>query len=200
MKKLLSFLLVTGMLFSSAATAHEKVVVVPLISSKVAGTDGQIQYNDSGKTAGAEVYYDKTTGKLEVRGSIVGTDASGNFRLWGEARPRAEAATTSWRANNGIQVAVSTLSIPWTDTEEACPVNTWVCSLSDLDIPNLTWDTVDKNFLACDGAAGTSNPVSFWVADAHTTLGWAKTVLGSAPPIEWFSTRCWSQYVLCCKE
>lgn len=35
------------------------------MGSSAKGTDGQVQYNDEGKTAGADVYYDKATGKLE---------------------------------------------------------------------------------------------------------------------------------------
>jgi hypothetical protein len=58
-KKVLSILtLATVMLFCMSAMAADKVVVIPMGSS-AKGTTGQVQYNDGGKTAGAEVYYDK---------------------------------------------------------------------------------------------------------------------------------------------
>ncbi len=65
----------------TTALAQDNVVVIPLHSNKTAGTDGQIQYNDAGKSGGAEVYYNKNTEnvgigatspdfKLDVNGSI----------------------------------------------------------------------------------------------------------------------------------
>ncbi|GAB4334073.1 MAG: hypothetical protein Kow0089_03160 [Desulfobulbaceae bacterium] len=58
------------LMLALSAAAQTKVVVVPLNSTKgtgPAGSDGQVQYNDSGQTAGAQVYYDKATGNLGVR-------------------------------------------------------------------------------------------------------------------------------------
>jgi hypothetical protein len=65
MRKIFFFCMATVLLISVSAMAQNKVVVVPMGSSSAKGTDGQVQYNDNGKTAGAEVYYDKATGKLE---------------------------------------------------------------------------------------------------------------------------------------
>ena len=48
----------------SLAEAQDKVVVVPMGSNTAKGSNGQVQFNDEGKTAGAEVYYDKATASL----------------------------------------------------------------------------------------------------------------------------------------
>lgn len=55
-------LLVTGQ-----AVAQNKVVVVPLSSAKgVAGDNKQLQYNDNGTLAGADVYFNKDTGGVGI--------------------------------------------------------------------------------------------------------------------------------------
>lgn len=61
-----SLTLVIVLLFAASAIAADKVVVVPLGSSKVAGNNGQVQYNDDGMIAGAEVYYDKTNIRVGI--------------------------------------------------------------------------------------------------------------------------------------
>ena len=76
MKKI-SLLLITFVLVSScSALGADKVVVIPLSSSKVAGTDGQLQYNDNGKLAGAEFFYLDGYKWLQTLG--------GEIRLWDE--------------------------------------------------------------------------------------------------------------------
>lgn len=58
---------IVATLYAITASAQDKVVVIPLNSSaKAAGADGQVQYNDAGKNAGAEVYYDKSAGNVGI--------------------------------------------------------------------------------------------------------------------------------------
>ncbi len=66
MKKifLITGILLTGM--CTTAISQDKVVVIPMGSDKAAGINGQIQYNDGGKDAGAEVYYEKATGAIGI--------------------------------------------------------------------------------------------------------------------------------------
>ena len=66
MKKifLMTMLFIVGI--GATAVAQNKAVVIPLISNRAAGIDGQFQYNDGGKNAGAEVYYDKATGNFGI--------------------------------------------------------------------------------------------------------------------------------------
>ncbi len=60
-----SFLLTV--FFASFTLAADKVVVVPLSSAqKTAGKNGQVQYNDNGTAAGAEVYYVKGSGRVGI--------------------------------------------------------------------------------------------------------------------------------------
>jgi len=66
------FLLFSVPFFSIAAFAQNKVVVIPLSGANVAGTNGQIQYNDNGKLAGSQIIYDKFDNSLTLpRTSIV---------------------------------------------------------------------------------------------------------------------------------
>ena len=123
-------------MFSVSAIAHEKVVVVPMGSS-AKGTDGQVQYNDDGKTAGAEVFYDKATGKLEVLGELRTLDGAGDIRQWGKGRqgttllehidPNGYCTTAA-----GINYALSRHTASWYDVAEVCPAGTWVCRQSDM--------------------------------------------------------------------
>lgn len=66
MKKTLMITVILMMGFSTSAVSQNNVVVVPLNSSRAAGIDGQIQYNDGGKSAGAEVYYAKDSGNVGI--------------------------------------------------------------------------------------------------------------------------------------
>jgi len=67
MKKSSLYLFLTlGFVFSQTSFAHEKVVVIPLQGSRAHGSDKQIQYNDNGSLAGAEVYYDKANQRVGV--------------------------------------------------------------------------------------------------------------------------------------
>ena len=72
--------------FASFALAADKVVVVPLSGSKAAGVDGQLQYNDSGKEAGAEVYYDKESSHLGIGTTFTDTKlvVQGDGSSWSE--------------------------------------------------------------------------------------------------------------------
>ncbi len=63
----------TTVFLASYALAADKVAVIPLLSSKAAGTDGQVQYNDSGKAAGAEVYYNKNSSKVGIGTTFLDT-------------------------------------------------------------------------------------------------------------------------------
>ncbi|HBI15902.1 MAG TPA: hypothetical protein DDY20_10385 [Desulfobulbaceae bacterium] len=74
-----------ALLYASTLQAADKVVVIPMgsgakgtVEPVAQGTNGQVQYNDEGKMAGAEVYYDKATGKLELPGEIRTTVATGS--------------------------------------------------------------------------------------------------------------------------
>ena len=67
MKKAISILfLITTMLFAQSVIAQDKVVVVPLSSNRAGGSDSQVQYNDNGRIAGANIYYEKSTGGLGI--------------------------------------------------------------------------------------------------------------------------------------
>lgn len=46
--------------------AADKVVVIPLNSTKVAGSNGQLLYNNNGTVAGSQLYYDAGKGNLGV--------------------------------------------------------------------------------------------------------------------------------------
>lgn len=141
-----SLVLVTILLFAVSTIAADKVVVVPLSSSRAAGVDGQIQYNDGGRAAGAEVYYDKAkehigigtttpSAKLEVKGEIRSTDSNGNNRLWGQGREVYIDPASSWtEAPNysNIEYAYSQELATWYSAQSACPENTWVCSSGEL--------------------------------------------------------------------
>lgn len=54
----------------SAAQAANKAVVIPLGSSGAKGTNKQVQYNDNGRMAGAEMYYDKVNKRVGIGTSI----------------------------------------------------------------------------------------------------------------------------------
>ncbi len=62
-------ILAVALLFGISALAANKVVVVPL-GSGAEGTDGQLQYNDNGRTAGADLYYDSEEPSLTVLNKI----------------------------------------------------------------------------------------------------------------------------------
>ena len=177
MKRTVSFLILTAVFFYYApAMAADRVVVVPLGSSSAKGSDQQLQYNDNGKTAGAELYYNKTNRRLEARGEVRTTDGAGNPRLWGHGRPGTGLMThdtvseTCGNILNGY--ALSTQLVTWEGAAQACPAGTWVCSLDDLplsgscNVPqNLYFDKMD-----CDGSAPGAN-VNFlfgWVADSYS--------------------------------
>ncbi|MDW7773186.1 MAG: hypothetical protein SCH71_09890 [Desulfobulbaceae bacterium] len=67
MKKIIFIVGVLLLAFCSNLIAQDKVVVIPMNSGgKVGGTDKQLQYNNNGVLAGAEVYYDNTNGRLGV--------------------------------------------------------------------------------------------------------------------------------------
>lgn len=73
--------MLAGCLALSPALAQDKVVVVPLgKSTRVAGTDKQVQYNDNGTQAGANVYYNKTTGNVGI-GEAADTSAGDDLSI-----------------------------------------------------------------------------------------------------------------------
>lgn len=196
MKKTLSVITLAALLFPAVFVfAQNKVVVIPMGSS-AKGADGQVQYNDNGTTAGAEVYYDKATGKLELPGELRTVDGSGNSRLWGKGRPGTSFLTHTdpngyCTSSAGIKHALSSHLETWGNADDVCPVGTWVCSEADLPtyggggacpiVPITAFQSVD-----CDG---TFNPVappgeqpSFWGwvsnADESTILEYFVSVRG----------------------
>ncbi len=76
MKKTIATMSLFTLCFSPMLSlGQDKVVVIPLHSSKAAGTDKQIQYNDGGNIAGAaNVFYNKTTGFLGVNTTTPSSD------------------------------------------------------------------------------------------------------------------------------
>ena len=54
------------MLLSIPVFGADKVVVIPMSSNKASGSDGQVQYNDGGKLAGASIYYNKSDASLGI--------------------------------------------------------------------------------------------------------------------------------------
>lgn len=165
MKQVLSILtLATVLLFVMSVMAEDKVVVVPM-GSNAKGTDGQVQYNDEGKTAGAEVYYDKATGKLEVPGEVRTVDGSGATRLWGSGMPNSRLLTHTdpngyCTTDAGVKFALSYHMVSWESAEKACPTGTWVCKVNDLSsesscpiVPVSTYTYFD-----CDGTKHPLNP------------------------------------------
>ncbi|MHB8790836.1 MAG: hypothetical protein ACYDBT_13250 [Desulfobulbaceae bacterium] len=136
MRKVFLFCLATVLLVAVSAMAQNKVVVIPM-GSGAKGTDGQVQYNDEGKTAGAEVYYDKATGKLELPGELRTVDETGNNRLWGKGRPGTGLMTHTdpdgyCTTSAGINLALSEGRDIWGNADDLCPAGTWVCSQNDM--------------------------------------------------------------------
>ena len=138
-----SLALAVFVLMPTLAQAQNKVVVVPLSSNKAAGSNGQVQYNDSGKNAGAEMYYDKNTGRLEVHGEVRTVNESGTGRLWSSGREGTGLMTHSGQngyctTDEGIKYALSIHLETWGNAQEVCPAGTWVCSNSDLPLSGAT--------------------------------------------------------------
>ncbi len=215
MKKLSFFsLAVAGaFLFASLANATNPVVVIPLKTNQIAGTDGQIQYNDDGKSAGAEVYYDKATGRvgvgtssptapLEVKGEILTTDANGAARLWGEGRPGVTIFNDTWTDSTmiGIQVASSNTYVTWGGVAAGCPANTWVCTFAERGTGTVA--TPDLNFTSCDGITSMSDGRGRGrVADASLHAvgpAYAKNVYENGEYE--FSHKCNYYYAWCCRD
>lgn len=179
MKKALSVITLAALLFPAVSVfAQNKVVVIPMGSS-AKGTNGQVQYNDNGATAGAEVYYDKATGKLELPGELRTVDGAGNNRLWGKGRPETGLFTHDvpngyCTTSAGIKHALSTASDTWGNADESCPAGTWVCSLADLPTtgacPIAPLNTF--SYILCDGTGqppgGAEQSFQYgWVSNAY---------------------------------
>ncbi len=180
--------LVTGSIFlmSSLATAAQtKVVVVPLGGAKVAGTNGQLQYNDDGTLAGAEVHYDKSTGVLEAKGEIRSTDHEGNNRLWGEGRPGVSVPIWTPVTTKGFQQGRSNQATVWDNTAAGCPKATWVCTIEDWD-PNFALGdhTLQYNYYHNPHAwiLETTN-VFAWFSDRYDSLGISGYIAQSTPAV-----------------
>lgn len=184
MAKTLSILtLATVLLLGASAIAADKVVVVPLSSASTAGTNGQVQYNDGGKTAGAEVYYEKAGGKLETTGEIRTVDESGEGRLWGKGRPGIELMTHTdpngyCTTSSGIHYALSKNYVSWFDAEVACPIGTWVCTRSEFPESG----SCDINTIStCAGRTCAGDPYD---CDNHSALdGWLSDIFNQQPNI-----------------
>jgi len=173
MRKVFLFWLVMVLLVAVSAMAQNKVVVIPMGSS-AKGTDGQIQYNDGGKTAGAEVYYDKATGKLELPGELRTVDGAGNSRLWGKAMPGSLLTHTDpngyCTTSAGVKYALSARLESWGNTDKVCPQGTWVCTHDDLPTEgSCNIQQLLSTFLSvsCDGATSPSSR-----ADFNYMTGW----------------------------
>lgn len=191
--------------------AMPKSAVLMSGPSGAKGTEGQLQYNDAGKTAGADINYDKTTGnigigttapssKLEVRGEIRSTDSNGNNRLWGQGRPnvQVEGAWNISPANADVEYAYSLHVATWYASPAVCPANTWVCSLSDdlgrnqrlRSIPTYSYA------IGCNGSI--EEQATAWVADGSEEYEW-----WGATRNEDFSSKmppCANLKVWCCRE
>ena len=206
------FTLAALLLFSISAIAADKVVVIPMGSS-ARGTDGQVQYNDDGNTAGAEVYYDKTTGKLEVSGEVRTVDGSGNNRLWSKGRPGASLLAHTdpngyCTTSTGINYALSFHYAIWGNAQEVCPIGTWVCSSNDLpttgSCPIVSLSTY--SYLGCDGLSVPSSPViqttfPTWIADLDTINSiYAPTEYPHDFTVNGGGLTCASMRVWCCWE
>jgi len=63
------------LLFCWQAFAANKVVVIPLTGPKVAGSNGQLLYNNNGTIAGSQLYYDASKGNLGVGIAFPNPDA-----------------------------------------------------------------------------------------------------------------------------
>jgi hypothetical protein len=162
--------------------AQNKVVVVPLGSSNAKGVNGQVQYNDNGKTAGAEVYYDKITGKLELPGELRTVDGEGNNRLWGKGRPGTGLHTHDvpngyCTTSAGINLALSEGSEIWGNADDLCPAGTWVCSQNDmLDGSCPIVPLVTVLWYECDGTEPPTgiqiyNYLYGWISDEYNEEG-----------------------------
>lgn len=128
-------------------------------------------------------------------------------KLWGQGRPGV--TTSAWTLHNGIRVAASTLILPWYAAESACPIKTWVCTASDIDLSTLVLSPT-TNTLMCDGSAGIVTPTTRvnWLSDADVSGSFeasaGKAVIdddgagGSLPYIN-AQPSCVSFSVLCCK-
>lgn len=67
MKTNLLLLSIAGfLLLSIPVFGADKVVVIPMGTNKASGSDGQVQYNDGGKLAGASIYYNKNDASLGI--------------------------------------------------------------------------------------------------------------------------------------
>ena len=81
---LISVLMIASSVIAQNQDCTPKIGWIPLPSSnaKAKGTDKQVQYNDNGNTAGTEVYYDKTSGKLGIgeTNPIESLDVNGNVK------------------------------------------------------------------------------------------------------------------------
>jgi hypothetical protein len=215
MKKALSVIALATLLIPAYSVfAQNKVVVIPMGSS-AKGTNGQVQYNDNGATAGAEVYYDKATGKLELPGELRTVDGAGNNRLWGKGRPETGLFTHDvpngyCTTSAGIKHALSSASDTWGNADDACPTGTWVCSLADLPTtgacPIAPLNTF--SYILCDGtevpAGGAVLSFQYgWVSNAYelSTFGSMGTIRPSDGWIfEVSGQKCLSMKVWCCWE
>lgn len=194
------------LLYGFSALAADKVVVVPLGSSSAKGTDGQVQYNDNGKTAGAELYYDKSSSRLESRGEVRTTDSLGTPRLWGRGRPGTGLMSHTGACPNLLakkRFALSKHMVTWEGAAEACPINTWVCTSADLptvgtcSVPSASYD----NYRLCDGTLNTEvTDILFgWLADAHVNLSdVGLTVASNNLPVRLPGESCQRLRVWCC--
>ncbi len=198
--------------FPIFSLAADKVVVIPLnTATKVAGTDGQIQYNDNGKTAGSEVIYDKATKKLQTPGEIRTVDESGNNRLWGKGRPGTELLTHTdsngyCTNSSGIHYALSATMAAWHNAAEVCPAGTWVCTDSEFpdtegscDIQPVLGNTKRLcNGMVESGDYDTHDKLEGWISDllyspeSSLTRGTFNNIWGG------FRSICSQYRVWCC--
>ncbi|MBU0961875.1 MAG: tail fiber domain-containing protein, partial [Proteobacteria bacterium] len=99
MKKRLIITAIFLMGFSTLALSQSNVVVVPLNTNRVAGTDGQLQYNDNGKNGGAEVYYDDSSAYVGI-----GTAAPAETLHVIGGQIRIDSTASSATSNGGIEL------------------------------------------------------------------------------------------------
>ncbi len=192
------------------AIAAEGVVVIPMGSTRAQGADKQIQYNDNGNTAGADIVYDKASGRLETPGEIRTTDAAGQNRLWGAGRPgtgliQHDTPDGYCTAPGGTKFALSIHLATWQEAAQVCPAGTWVCSINDGAKSGMSCDIISLNTHGqrdCDGTQdpyyGTKTALSGWMADTSSNFDRFGVSSWSDLNVTAFADTCIGLHTWCC--
>ncbi len=201
MKRTLSLLFLTCFIFSSAAIAADKVVVIPLSSSRAKGDNGQLQFNDNGNTAGAELYYNKNTGNLQTTGEVRITDSLGANRLWGEGRPGVEVAVWLGVTSKGYKQGMGNVITTWYDAASGCPQGAWVCTTDDIDTDYGIGHLVFYPTRDCNGNLIIDDGTGWqyaWLCDALDSTTSMRVEDHSQKATTHYATNCNQYNVMCC--